>query len=42
MYDVYVAQLGNTTYAVRSNGRVISKVGVGLDCARLIEFQKLE
>lgn len=37
MYDVYVAQLGNTTYAVRSNGRVIAKTPVGSDCARVLK-----
>lgn len=37
MHDVYVAQLGNTTYAVRSNGRVIAKTPVGSDCARVLK-----
>lgn len=37
MYDVYVAQLGGTTYAVRSNGRVITKVPSGTDCSRLLK-----
>ena len=37
MYDVYVAQLLNTTYAVRSNGRVITKVPSGTDCSRLLK-----
>ena len=37
MYDVYVARLGGTTYAVRSNGRVIAKVPSGTDCSRLLK-----
>ena len=37
MYDVYVARLGGTTYAVRSNGRVITKVPSGTDCSRLLK-----
>jgi hypothetical protein len=37
MHDVYVAQLLNTTYAVRSNGRVITKVPSGTDCSRLLK-----
>jgi hypothetical protein len=37
MYDVYVAQLCGTIYAVRSNGRVIAKVPSGTDCSRLLK-----
>ena len=37
MYDVYVAQLCCTIYAVRSNGRVIAKVPSGTDCSRLLK-----
>ena len=37
LYVVYVARLGGSTYAVRSNGRVIAKVPSGTDCSRLLK-----
>jgi len=37
MPDVYVAQLNGLVYAVRSNGRVITKVKIGSDCSRLLK-----